>query len=140
MLSSASAEVTVTYYHNDLLGSPVAATDDTGKVIWREDYQPYGNRLDNEQSASLNKLWYTGKAHDDDTGLTYFGARYYDPVVGRFMGVDAVGFVESNPGSFNKYSYAINNPYKFVDPDGNFIGLHSPRDRAAEREAERGDA
>jgi murein DD-endopeptidase MepM/ murein hydrolase activator NlpD len=46
------------------------------------------------------------------------GARYYDPIVGRFMGIDPVGFKETNPISFNRYAYANNNPYKFVDPDG----------------------
>jgi RHS repeat-associated protein len=56
---------------------------------------------------------------DSETGLSYFGARYYDPVVGRFMGVDAVGFNPGNLQSFNRYAYANNNPYRFVDPDGN---------------------
>jgi uncharacterized protein RhaS with RHS repeats len=46
------------------------------------------------------------------------GARYYDPVIGRFMGVDPVGFQEGNVHSFNRYAYANNNPYKFVDRDG----------------------
>jgi RHS repeat-associated protein len=56
---------------------------------------------------------------DSETGLSYFGARYYDPVVGRFMGVDAVGFNPGNLQSFNRYAYANNNPYRFVDRDGN---------------------
>jgi RHS repeat-associated protein len=51
-------------------------------------------------------------------GLSYFGARWYDPALGRFMGVDPVGFSEANLHSFNRYAYANNNPYKFVDPDG----------------------
>jgi uncharacterized protein RhaS with RHS repeats len=46
------------------------------------------------------------------------GARYYDPVIGRFMGIDPKGFDEGNLHSFNRYTYANNNPYKFVDPDG----------------------
>ncbi|WP_218943430.1 RHS repeat-associated core domain-containing protein, partial [Exilibacterium tricleocarpae] len=49
----------------------------------------------------------------------YMGARYYDPAIGRFMGIDAVGFQADNPVSFNRYAYANNNPYKYVDPDGN---------------------
>jgi 5-methylcytosine-specific restriction endonuclease McrA len=58
-------------------------------------------------------------------GLTYMGARYYDPLIGRFMGVDPVGFMDSNIHSFNRYAYANNNPSRFVDPDG-----HSPIDLA----------
>jgi uncharacterized protein RhaS with RHS repeats len=46
------------------------------------------------------------------------GARYYNPVLGRFMGVDPVGYSETNIHSHNRYTYANNNPYKFVDPDG----------------------
>ncbi|GHB58824.1 hypothetical protein GCM10008107_04860 [Psychrosphaera saromensis] len=46
-------------------------------------------------------------------------ARYYDPVIGRFYSNDPVGYVDRNPvNSFNRYSYASNNPYKYVDPDG----------------------
>jgi len=45
-------------------------------------------------------------------------ARYYDPVIGRFYSNDPVGFTASNPMMFNRYAYANNNPYKYVDPDG----------------------
>lgn len=110
--------VSTTYYHNDILGSPVAATDQGGDLLWREQYKPYGERILNEPEAAENSRWYTGHPHDPETGLTYAGARYYDPVVGRFMSVDPVGFLESNPTSFNRYAYANNNPYKYVDPDG----------------------
>jgi len=50
--------------------------------------------------------------------LLYMQARYYDPRIGRFMSMDPVGFVVSNPMSFNRYLYVNNNPYKYVDPDG----------------------
>ena len=42
------ATPTVTYYHNDLLGSPVVATDANGTVLWRESYRPYGERRTND--------------------------------------------------------------------------------------------
>jgi uncharacterized protein RhaS with RHS repeats len=49
-------------------------------------------------------------------------ARYYDPVIGRFYSNDPVGWVANNPVySFNRYSYANNNPYKYVDPDGRIV-------------------
>jgi uncharacterized protein RhaS with RHS repeats len=47
-------------------------------------------------------------------------ARYYDPRIGRFMSMDPVGFVESNPMSFNRYLYVNNNPYKYIDPTGTY--------------------
>ncbi len=109
------------FYHNNLLGSPVAATDENGNLCWREDYRPYGEKIRNEdQGCGLdgNEVGYTGHVHDRDIGLTYMQARYYDPVVGRFMGVDAVGFGYDNTKSFNMYSYGNNNPYTYVDPSG----------------------
>ncbi|WP_282434127.1 RHS repeat-associated core domain-containing protein, partial [Acidovorax sp. Root267] len=46
------------------------------------------------------------------------GARYYIPLIGRFTGIDPQGIVPENPHSFNRYAYANNNPYRYVDPDG----------------------
>jgi RHS repeat-associated protein len=109
---------TITYIHNDFAGSPLAATDAAGNIIWKENYRPFGERLTNQAESTDNRLGFHGKAVDTDTGLQYFGARYYDPVLGRFMGVDPVGFQDDNIHSFNKYAYGNNNPYKYIDPDG----------------------
>lgn len=114
---SASAQ-TVTYFHNDMAGTPMVATDARGNVVWKESYQPYGERLYRQAAGANNQIWFAGKPQDVNTGLTYMGARYYDPVVGRFMGVDPLGFDPNNMHSFNRYAYANNNPVKFVDPDG----------------------
>ena len=108
----------VTYYHNDLAGSPVAATNASGQVIWRESYRPYGERLTNAPASSGNKVWFTSRRQDAETGLVYMGARYYDPVVGRFIGADPVGFDVQNLHSHNRYAYANNNPYRYLDPSG----------------------
>jgi RHS repeat-associated protein len=95
-----------------------AATDTAGNIVWKENYHPFGERINNQAESFSNRQWFHGKAADEDTGLQYFGARYYDPVLGRFMGVDPVGFQEDNIHSFNKYAYGNNNPYKYIDPDG----------------------
>lgn len=123
----AQAAETITYYHLNALGSPVAATDQSGNVLWREDYRPYGDRIKRQAAAQENDLWYTGKPHKDSLGLSYLGARWYDPVVGRFYGVDPVDWQEDSPvHSFNRYAYANNNPYRFVDPDGRKVANNSP--------------
>jgi len=109
---------TITYIHNDLPGSPAAATNAAGTVIWREAYSGYGERLKNESAGASNKVWYTSRHQDEDTGLVYMGARYYDPGLGRFLSVDSGGFDKMNVHSFNRYGYANNNPYKYLDPDG----------------------
>src|SRR6266496_6682586 len=76
----ATAASTITYYHNDLLGSPVVATNASGQVIWRESYRPYGERLTNDPNSASNKMWFTSRRQDAETGLVYMGVRYYDPV------------------------------------------------------------
>lgn len=105
------------FYHNDLVGSPMAATDAAGALAWRENYRPYGTQQLGTGNAS-NSLWFTGKSHDQDTKLSYMGARYYDTRLGRFMGLDPALFDETNQHSVNRYAYGNNNPHKFTDPDG----------------------
>jgi RHS repeat-associated protein len=113
----AAAFEQTTYYHDDIFGSPVAATDAAGNVLWKESYAPYGDRTKKQDQGS-NEVWFHGKPTDIESGLSYFGARYYDPVVGRFMGIDPARFDESNIHSFNKYAYGNNNPYRYRDPNG----------------------
>jgi RHS repeat-associated protein len=110
------AQAAVTYFHNDIAGSPVVATNESGQVIWRESYRPYGERLVNSASATANRIWFTSR-RQDASGLVYMGARYYDPVVGRFISTDPV-YDEKSVHGFNRYAYANNNPYRYVDPDG----------------------
>lgn len=118
-MMSGTAEVLVTYYHADTLGSPQAASDENGHLLWTEHYRAYGERIENSATATANNnIWYTGKPQDSTTGLTYLNARYYDPLIGRFMAVDPVRFQEGNVQSFNRYAYANNNPYRYIDPDG----------------------
>ena len=109
----------VVYFHNDVSGSPVGTTDAIGNVLWKENYRPYGERVANSSAATANnKLWFTGKPQDAQTGLSYMGARYYDPMLGRFTGIDPKGVEANDLNGFNRYAYANNNPYKYVDPDG----------------------
>ena len=125
LLGSVDAQAAdiITYYHNDISGTPLLATDAAGNVLWKENYQPYGDKLNKQPASAGNKVGFAGKPYDGNTGLSYMGARYYDPVIGRFMGIDPKGANPEDVHSLNRYAYANNNPYKFVDPDG-----HSPID------------
>lgn len=118
--SLASAGETISYFHDDLVGSPVMSTDANGLQAWKETYRPYGDQLIDSTAAQNNKIWFAGKPFDDSNGLSYMGARYYDPTLGRFMAVDPASFSFDNLHSFNRYAYANNNPYRYVDPDGEF--------------------
>jgi RHS repeat-associated protein len=118
LVSGAAVAGTVTYFHADIAGSPVVASNAAGAVVWRESYRPYGERTVNSAAALDNTVWFTSRRQDPDTGLVYMGARYYDPVIGRFVSTDPAGFDEKSVHRFNRYAYANNNPYKFRDPDG----------------------
>ena len=64
---------------------------------------------------------FTGKERDNETGLDYFGARYYSSVQGRFTSVDPVIDFKKNisePQGWNQYQYVLNNPLRYVDPNG----------------------
>jgi RHS repeat-associated protein len=111
---NASAAMTVKYQHTDVLGSLIAETDSNGHIIQKTHYQAYGEQIGGQKAG----IGYTGHLEDTDLGLTYMQQRYYDPEIGRFYSNDPVGFSASNPMMFNRYAYANNNPYKFVDPDG----------------------
>ncbi len=107
---------TVTYFHTDALGSPVATTDASGNVLERTYYAPYGEAL----NRTVDGPGYTGHVMDAATGLVYAQQRYYDPVVGKFLSIDPVAADPSSGGNFNRYWYANNNPYRFTDPTGRF--------------------
>jgi RHS repeat-associated protein len=109
----------VEYYHLDAVGSVRAVTDATGQVVRRHDYFPFGEEY--LATGSLDRLRFTGKARDVETGLDYFGARYYASTLGRFTTVDPVLDIEQalvDPQRWNRYTYALNNPLRNVDPDG----------------------
>jgi RHS repeat-associated protein len=101
--------VTLSYLHTDHLGSVTAATDEAGNLVWRNDYTPFG-----EQATDDNSKYalFTAKQLDNDTGLYYFNARWYDPEMGRFESEDPV-----RDGA-NWYGYCHNNPIGFIDHFG----------------------
>jgi RHS repeat-associated protein len=121
----ATAGEYVLFYHNDATGSPQAMTDINGNVVWRADYEPFGN-LAAVTETLPNTREYIGKQRDLETSLHYFGARYYDVRIGRFLSVDPAllrGRPLSSmtiPQRLNFYAYATNNPYRYLDPDGRY--------------------
>jgi RHS repeat-associated protein len=125
-----------TYSHTDALGSVVAETSSTGALLRRYRYAPYGESMNLAAGTLMDGLGYTGHEMDADTGLTYMQQRYYDPVVGRFLSIDPVAADAQTGGNFNRYWYANNNPYRFVDPDGRYVWL-AFAGRVAIREAVR---
>jgi RHS repeat-associated protein len=105
----------VSYSHTDALGSPVARTNASAQVTSRTRYEPYGATAAGTNPTGIG---FTGHVNDADTGLVYMQQRYYEPVAGRFLSVDPVTTSTKDGEGFNRFAYANNNPYKYVDPDG----------------------
>jgi len=118
------------YISVDALGSTRLTTDSSGNAIKCYDYLPFGEQLyaglGNRPSntcfdpAPSGGILYTGKERDSETGLDFFETRYFSGAQGRFTSPDGVfaGQHASNPQSWNMFSYALNNPMRFVDPNG----------------------
>ena len=135
------------FYHGDHLGSSNYITDRSGRVFEHTIYLPYGETwIDEGHETSLLGYKFTGKELDEETGLYYFGARYYDPQVSvwistdlgmdRYLPTDSQLFFPDqafnatslkgaggvyNSKNINLYHYAGLNPMKFVDPTGLWV-------------------
>ena len=103
---------TVSYYHEDQLGSVRGITDASGNLVGSYLYDPYGNLLASTGTIS-NPFKYAGQYQDPDTGLYYLRARYYDPSTGQFASLDPAVNTTRQP-----YSYAAGSPLNNVDPTG----------------------
>ena len=100
------------------LGSTTLVTDEAGNIVDNVFYLPFGDVISGGESE---RYTYTGQEFDSETGLLDYGARQYNSDVGQFIQPDPVISEVYNPQSLNRYSYVLNNPYKYVDPDGKFI-------------------
>ncbi len=122
--SSPSIGSTTLYYHADHLGGANVLTDATGFKKELIEYEPFGLESRHEKYGSSEEVaWYyfTGKKTDDESGLIYFGARYYDPSLARFITSDTIVPYPNNPQALNRYSYAGNNPVSHLE-DGHGWG------------------
>lgn len=128
------------YYHSDSLGSTQWLTDDEGKLHERVEYFPYGEVWRQSSGQGANRLrqafLYTGKEYDSETGLTYFGARYFDarharwlspdPALGEYVDAFSAqsGALRSHlllGGNLALYGYGLHNPSTLKDGDGRIV-------------------
>jgi RHS repeat-associated protein len=119
------------YTTPDNLGSPRVVTNSGASLVSRHDYMPFGEELSAGVGGRTTAMGFPGssdglrqrftaKERDVETGLDYFGARYFANGQGRFSSADPLlGSGRPNlPQSWNRYSYVLNNPLRLVDPDG----------------------
>jgi len=122
----------VFYYFSDHLKSTSVITDSIGNIKVDEDFYPWGGELPFVNNDA-NHYKFTGKERDPETGLDYFGARYYGNSLGRWMSPDWAGSPEpvpfahlGDPQSLNLYAYVRDLPSTATDPDGHFIRVNPP--------------
>lgn len=113
------------HFHHDELGNVMAATDGAGAVVERYDYGDFGEPMffsgsgtSRPDSAIGNPYLFTGRRHDDETGLYYYRNRYLDPYAGRFITRDPLGTWGDPGNSGNGLAYVGNNPWTHTDPMG----------------------
>jgi RHS repeat-associated protein len=102
------------HYHRDLLGSTRVVTEGA-TVVESYDYDPWGVLMPGRALAGVTKEGFTTKERDGETGLDYFGARYYMAALGRWGAVDPLA---DNYSAWSAYNYVLNNPANHLDPDG----------------------
>ena len=104
------------YYHPDHLGSSSYITNLDGEVSQHIEYVPFGEVFIEERNNTWNTPYlFNAKELDEETGLYYYGARYMDPKISMWLGVDPL--MEKYP-SVTGYCYTMDNPIRFIDPDG----------------------
>ncbi|HXB02268.1 MAG TPA: RHS repeat-associated core domain-containing protein [Opitutaceae bacterium] len=114
--------VTTRYLHQDVLGSIVAVTDETGAVAERYAYDPWGKQSTLLPPASglspATSRGFTDHEMLPELGLIHMNGRVYDPVLGRFLSADSVVQDPGDSQAYNRFSYCSNNPVNAFDPSG----------------------
>ena len=89
-------------------------TDQSGSVVWKADYKPFGYAEVDPASTVVNDFRFPGQTFDSETGYHYNWNRYYDPETGRYLTADPIGLA----GGLNLYAYVKGNPVNRIDPKG----------------------
>lgn len=105
------------YPHTDHLGSLVKLTDGNGTEVFKAAYDAWGNQTVTDNTFAFHR-GYTGHEHLPWFGLIDMNGRMYDPVLGRFSSPDPYVQLADFSQNYNRYSYCLNNPMRFTDPNG----------------------
>lgn len=112
----------VVYLHKNHLGSTSKVSSANGSILQSIYYDPFGAVLENitDVGGEEIRIMFTGKECDFFTELVYMSSRYYCPKIARFITPDTVIPGVYNPMAWNRYSYVLNNPLRYLDPSGHF--------------------
>jgi len=115
-VSSGVSAPGINYVHADHLGSPQKMTDASKAIVWDAVYTPFG-QVHSITGTATNNQRFPGQYADAETGYSYNYFRDYDPTTGRYIQSDPIGLW----GGLNTYAYAVDNPVKYIDPDGRAV-------------------
>lgn len=113
----------VSYLFGDHLGSTSVTANASGTRTAELWYKPWGESRGTPFGATPTTYCFTGQREDASVGLYFYGARYYDSTLGRFIQADTLVPSPGNPQSLNRYAYVLNNPLKYVDSTGHIAIL-----------------
>jgi RHS repeat-associated protein len=114
--------VNTNYFHKDHLGSSTKMSNNLGAGVETTEYMPFGPMREHA-GTTISNYKYTDQELDPETGLYFYGARYYDPIIGRFISADSIVPNFADPQSLNRYGYCRNNPLIYTDPSGHWFGI-----------------
>jgi RHS repeat-associated protein len=113
-----SPPLNIRYQHDNHLGSAILEIDQQGAIVSFEEYYPFGSTSfqagRSQVEVQLKRYRYLGKERDEESGLYYYGGRYYPPWLARFMSADPKGIEDG----LNAFAYVRNSPVRLIDPDG----------------------
>jgi len=121
-VTSPSGLNTFYYIHTDNLGSVIEIVEEDGTSVFSASYDAWGKQTISRNDINFYR-GYTGHEMLNDFGLINMNGRLYDPLIARFLSPDNYVQQPFNSQNFNRYSYCLNNPLKYVDPDGELFGL-----------------
>ena len=107
----------ILYAFRDNLGSYLKLYDEQGQAVFEAEYDAWGRQSVTQNDIGFHR-GYTGHEHLPEFGLINMNGRMYDPLLGRFLSPDNYVQEPENSQNFNRYAYCLNNPLKYVDPDG----------------------
>lgn len=109
----------------DNLGSIVSIFNKNAEKVFAATYDAWGKQtaLSSSENMGLLLRGYCGHDMLNEFDLINMKGRLYDPVVGRFLSPDNYVQLPNNGQSYNRYSYCLNNPLKYIDPDGEYFGF-----------------
>ena len=131
MMLQQGAAKSLYYGYHDYQGSLIAWTNQSGTVVERRAYDPWGRHrnpqnwteVDYTSPSQLNNRGYTGHEHLDASQIINMNGRVYDPLTAQFFSPDPFVQAPDNWLNYNRYAYCLNNPLIYTDPDGEWIHI-----------------